>query len=51
MKESTLKTGLKKAMDAISDSIQVVGSKNYLRVYQRAEGGEYKPISLDVASA
>lgn len=41
----------KKAMDAISDSIQVVGSKNYLRVYQRAEGGEYKPISLDVASA
>lgn len=41
----------KKAMDAISESIQVVGSKRYVRVYERAEAGDYRPISLDVASA
>lgn len=41
----------KKAMDAISESIKVVGSKNYIRVYERLESGDYRPISLDVASA
>lgn len=41
----------KKAMDAISESIQVVGSKRYVRVYERDGAGDYKPISLDVASA
>jgi len=41
----------KRAMDAISDSIQVVGSKSYIRVYERDAQGEYLPISLDVASA
>lgn len=41
----------KKAMDAISESIQVVGSKRYVRVYEREGTGDYKPISLDVASA
>ena len=41
----------KKAMDAISDSLQIVGSKSYIRVYRRAENGEYRPVPLDVASA
>lgn len=41
----------KKAMDAISESIQVVGSKRYIRLYERQENGDYRPISLDVASA
>jgi hypothetical protein len=40
----------KKAMDAIADSLQIVGSKSYIRVYERTENGEYRPISLDVAS-
>ena len=39
----------KKAMDAISESTQVVGSKSYLRVYERNAAGDYLPISLDVA--
>lgn len=38
------------AMDAISEAIQVVGSKSYIRVYERVgESSEYKPISLDIA--
>jgi hypothetical protein len=40
----------KKAMDAITDSIQVSGSKEYLRVYTRGENGEYKQVPLDVAA-
>lgn len=39
----------KKAMDAIAESVQVVGSKSYLRVYERNSVGDYLPISLDVA--
>lgn len=39
----------KRAMDAISESVQIVSSKSYLRVYERSEKGEYMPISLDVA--
>lgn len=39
----------KRAMDAISESVQVVSSKSYLRVYERSESGDYLPISLDVA--
>ena len=39
----------KRAMDAISESVQVVSSKSYLRVYERSESGEYLPISLDMA--
>jgi hypothetical protein len=40
----------KNAMDAISEAIQVVGSKSYIRVYERVgDSGEYKPISLDIA--
>ena len=39
------------AMDIIADSIQVVGSKAYVRVYERVgDSDEYAPISLDVAS-
>lgn len=40
------------AMLAISDAVQVAGSKTYIRIYERVgESDEYKPISLDVASA
>jgi hypothetical protein len=39
------------AMQAISESLQVVGSKEYVRFYERIEGtDEYRPISLDVAA-
>ncbi|BFU65351.1 DUF3164 family protein [Rodentibacter abscessus] len=37
------------AMQAISDSLQVVGSKDYVRFYERDENGKYQPISLDMA--
>ncbi len=38
------------AMKAIADSVQVVGSKKYIRVYKRDdETGAYLPISLDIA--
>jgi hypothetical protein len=40
----------KKAMDAITDSIQVAGSKEYLRIYTREENGEYRQVALDVAA-
>lgn len=39
-----------KAMDAISDALQVVGSKSYIRVYERVgDTDQYAPISLDIA--
>lgn len=38
------------AMEAISDSVQVVGSKDYIRFYQRDVDGKYQPISLDMAN-
>ncbi|WP_249960846.1 DUF3164 family protein [Histophilus somni] len=38
-----------KAMQAIADSVQVVGSKDYIRFYERDEQGKYQPISLDMA--
>ncbi|MCL2722204.1 MAG: DUF3164 family protein [Treponema sp.] len=40
----------KKAMEAITESIQVSGSKEYLRVYIREETGEYKQVPLDIAA-
>lgn len=40
----------KQAMDAIGDSIQVSGTKEYLRFYFRDERGKYQPISLDFAA-
>ena len=39
-----------KAMTAITESIQVSGSKQYLRFYERNEQGEYVQIPLDVAA-
>lgn len=41
----------KKAMQAISDSIQVTGSKTYLRIYKRINGtDQWQPIPLDIAA-
>lgn len=39
------------AMKAIQDSMQVTVSKAYLRVYERNDAGEYRPVSLDVSNA
>lgn len=40
----------RRAMDAISDSVQVIGSKSYVRMYERVgDSDKYVPISLDVA--
>lgn len=38
-----------RAMDAISDAVQVTGSKSYVRIYERDANGHYRPISLDIA--
>ncbi|QHP82367.1 DUF3164 family protein [Pectobacterium odoriferum] len=39
-----------KAMDAISEAVQVVGSRSYIRVYRRVgDSDQYQPISLDIA--
>ena len=40
----------KKAMDAITESMQVASSKTYMRFYERQQDGSYKQIPLDVAS-
>ncbi len=41
----------KTAMEAISDSIRVTGSKPYIRLYERVgDSDEYVPISLDLAA-
>lgn len=40
----------RKAMEAISESIQVASTKSYIRMYKRQEDGSYKQINLDVAS-
>ena len=40
-----------KAMDAISDSLQVVGSTSYIRVYERiGKTEQYRQIPLDMAA-
>lgn len=39
------------AMKALSESVQVVDSKSYIRVYERDAKGEYQPIALDVSAA
>lgn len=40
-----------RAMQAISDAVQVVGSKSYIRVYERiGDSDQYAPIPLDIAS-
>jgi len=39
-----------RAMQAIGEACQVIGSKNYIRLYERVgDTDEYKAISLDVA--
>jgi len=41
-----------RAMEAIGDSLQVVGSSSYVRVYERVgQTDEYRQIALDLASA
>lgn len=38
------------AMVAIGEAVQVVGTKSYIRVYERVgDSDEYRPISLDIA--
>ena len=39
-----------RAMQAISEAVSVLGSKTYLRLYQRDARGAYQPISLDIAA-
>ena len=38
-----------RAMQAIGDSIQVSGTKPYIRFYEKNEAGDYVAISLDMA--
>jgi hypothetical protein len=40
----------KKAMEAISDSVQVSGTKEYLKFYVQDERGKYTAIPLDFAA-
>lgn len=41
----------KRAMDAISESLKVAGTKAYVRIYQRVgDSDQYEPISLDLAN-
>jgi hypothetical protein len=37
------------AMDAVADAIQVTGTSQYLRLYERQTDGRYQQISLDLA--
>lgn len=39
-----------KAMDAISNSVQVAGSKSYVRAYEKDENGRFNGIPLDLAA-
>lgn len=39
-----------RAMQAIGDSIQVTGTKPYVRVYERGENGAYAAVPLDIAA-
>ncbi len=40
-----------KAMEAIADSIQITGSKSYIRLYERCgDSDQFKPVSLDLAA-
>jgi hypothetical protein len=43
-------TQWEEAMQAISDSIQIVGSKEHVRIYTRDENGEYKQVPLNIAA-
>jgi hypothetical protein len=39
----------KKAMDAIGESLQTVGSKAYIRIYRRQADGSYKQMPMDIS--
>jgi Protein of unknown function (DUF3164) len=39
-----------KAMDAITDSLQVSSSKQYIRIYEQTKEGGWKHITLDMAA-
>lgn len=39
----------KQAMTALRESMQVVSSKSYMRIYQRDQHGKYQQVSLDMA--
>ena len=39
-------------MEAIGEAVQVVGSRSYIRVYERVgESDQYRAIPLDIAGA
>ena len=40
-----------RAMDAISEGLQVVGSRAYVRIYKRVADDRYEAIAMDLASA
>lgn len=39
-----------KAMELISDSLAVAGSKEYIRIYKRDIKGDYKQVNLDITA-
>jgi hypothetical protein len=39
-----------RAMEAISDSVTVAVSKEYIRLYQRDDEGNYHQLALDIAA-
>lgn len=39
----------RRAMDAIGDAVQVIGTKSYLRFHYRDANGQYQSLSLDIA--
>lgn len=42
--------GWKKAMDAIANAIQITGTSEYLRLYERQANGKYTQLVMDISS-
>lgn len=40
----------KNAMEAIADAIQITGTSQYLRLYERQPSGKYQQLPLDISS-
>lgn len=40
----------KQAMNAIADAIQITGTSQYLRLYERQPNGKYQQLPLDISS-
>lgn len=40
----------KRAMDAIADAIQITGTSQYLRLYERQHNGKYTQLPLDIST-